>query len=401
MEHLSELVHLVARWVHLIAGIMWIGNSMLFNWLDRNLVLPPDPKKGLVGEIWMVHSGGFYQVEKKFLAPSQMPKTLHWFKWQNGITWLSGIALLIVVYYMGGAAWMVDSQVASISTGAAIGIGVGVLVGAYVLYDLVWRSPLGKRPVLGFFLSVAIVVAGSAVLFTFLSGRAAYIHVGVMLGTLMTGNVWFVILPSQRELIAATNEGREQDPAIGYQAKQRSIHNNYMTFPLLFIMLSGHFPSTFGHAWNWVVLVVLVVGSAAIRHFMNIRYAQRRWLLPATLTFFAACAATLFLFAHPRGLRASQAAAQASARTVGFPEAHAIIQKRCTTCHSEKPTTPGFAVAPKGIVFDTAEQIRGQAAQIKKLACELRTMPLANLTQMTDDERALLAAWIDQGARLD
>lgn len=400
MEHLSELGELVARWVHLIAGIMWIGNSMLFNWLDRNLVLPPDPKEGLVGEIWMVHSGGFYQVEKKFLQPSQMPKTLHWFKWQNGITWLSGIALLILVFYMRSASFMVDAQVARISPAAAIGIGIAVLIAAYVLYDLVWRSPLGKRPVLGFILSVAIVAGGSAVLFAFLSGRAAYIHVGVMLGTLMTGNVWFVILPSQRELIAATNEGRPQDPAIGYQAKQRSIHNNYMTFPLLFIMLSGHYASTYRHVWSWLVLLVLVVGSAAIRHFMNLRYAQRRWLLPATVTFFAACAATLFLFANPRGIQAASGP-KAAIPTVGFVEAHGIIQKRCTTCHSARPTTPGFAIAPKGVVFDTAEQIRSQAAMIKRLACELRDMPLANLTQMTDDERDRIRAWVDQGAKLD
>jgi uncharacterized membrane protein len=400
MEHLSELAELIARWVHLIAGIMWIGNSMLFNWLDRNLVLPPNPKEGLVGEIWMVHSGGFYQVEKKFLAPSQMPKTLHWFKWQNGITWLSGISLLILVFYMRAASFMVDPQVALISPRTAVAIGVAVLVVAYVLYDLVWRSPLGKRPVLGFVLSVLVVAAGSAVLFSFLSGRAAYIHVGVMLGTLMTGNVWFVILPSQRELIAATNQGRPQDPAISYQAKQRSIHNNYMTFPLLFIMLSGHFPSTYRHAESWLVLLVLVVGSAAIRHFMNIRYAQRRWLLPATLTFFAGCTATWFLFAHPTGLKTA-AAANGAVPTVGFVEAHAIIQKRCTTCHSAKPTTPGIATPPKGVVFDTAEQIRAQAAQIKRLACELRDMPLANMTQMTDDERDRLRAWIDQGAKID
>jgi hypothetical protein len=260
------------RWVHLIAGIMWIGNSMLFNWLDRNLERAPDAKPGLVGNLWMVHSGGFYEVEKKALAPSQMPKTLHWFKWQNGITWLSGISLLILVFYMAAASTMVDPEVADITANMAVLISAVSLPIAYLAYDLTWRTAIGKRPGLATLLTIAVVIAASAVYFSYFSGRAAYMHVGVLIGTVMTGNVWFVILPSQRELIAATVEGREQDPAIGYQAKQRSIHNNYFTFPLLFIMLSGHFPSTFSHPQGWLILTVLALGSAGIRHLMNIRY---------------------------------------------------------------------------------------------------------------------------------
>jgi uncharacterized membrane protein len=400
-EHLWELLHLVARWVHLIAGIMWIGNSMLFNWLDRNLEMPDSPKKGLVGEIWMVHSGGFYQVEKKFLAPGQMPNTLHWFKWQNGITWLSGIALLVLVYYMGGAALMVDPRISDLSPGAAVGVGVAAIVASWLLYDLVWRSPLGRRPIVGFVLSVCVVAGLSAVLFRYLPGRAAYMHVGVMLGTMMTGNVWFVILPSQRELIRATEEGREQDEKISYQAKQRSIHNNYMTFPLLFIMLSNHFPSTFDHPWNWLVLLVLAVGSALIRHLMNIRFTFKRWLLPTTAVFVLTCVGTWWLLAHPAGFEEERAPIAVVTRPVPFDEALGIVQRRCVSCHAERPTHPSFPQPPLGMVLETPEQLQRYAARIRLRVVTLRNMPLANMTDMTDEERAILGGWIDQGAHIE
>jgi uncharacterized membrane protein len=377
---------------------MWIGNSMLFNWLDRNLEALADPaaRPGLIGDIWMVHSGGFYQVEKKFLAPSQMPRTLHWFKWQNGITWMSGIALLVLVYYMGGAALMADPAVSTVSAGTSVAIGVGAIVASFVLYDLVWRSALGRSPTLGFVLSVVIVAGASAVLFRFMSGRAAYMHVGVMLGTIMTGNVWTVIIPSQREMVNATKEGREQDPSIGYQAKQRSIHNNYMTFPLLFIMLSNHFPSTFGHLWNWVVLLVLTVGSAGIRHLMNVRFTYRRWLPVASLVFFVACASMWVLIAFPQGFTVEKGTIT---RPVTFAQAQAIVVERCVSCHSAKPSNPAFATPPQGITLETPEQIKRLAARIRYRVATVKNMPLANLTNMTDEERAVVGAWVDQGAK--
>jgi uncharacterized membrane protein len=398
MSNLTELLHLVARWVHLIAGIMWIGNSMLFNWLDRNLVMPDAPKEGLIGEIWMVHSGGFYQVEKKHLPAGQMPKTLHWFKWQNGITWLSGISLLILVYYMGGAALMTDPAVSRISPAKAVLLGISTIVGAWFVYDLIWRSSIGKRPTVAFALSVLTVLAGSWVQFHWLSGRAAYMHVGVMLGTIMTGNVWFVIIPSQRELVAATLAGREQDPAIGYQAKQRSIHNNYITFPLLFIMLSNHFPTTFGHALNWLVLLVLTLGSAAIRHLMNIRFTYRQWLFPATAVFFATCVATLFFFAHPEGFGRARRTTNGQA-AVTWDDVQPIFQQRCQRCHSRYPTDTVFRVPPNGVVLDEYDDAVRWKERIKLRAVVLRNMPLANQTNITDAERARIGAWIDQGAK--
>ena len=395
LEHLSELMHLTARWVHLIAGIMWIGNSMLFNWLDRNLERAPDARPGLIGTIWMVHSGGFYEVEKKSLAPSQMPKTLHWFKWQNGITWLSGISLLILVFYMAAASTMVDPQVADISAGTAVLISAVSLPLAYLAYDLTWRTAIGKRPGLATLLTIAVVIAASAVYFTYFSGRAAYVHVGVLLGTLMTGNVWLVIMPSQRELIAATLEGREQDPAIGYQAKQRSIHNNYFTFPLLFIMLSGHFPSTFSHPQGWLILTVLALGSAGIRHLMNVRFTNPLWLFPALTLFFLTGFFSLLMMSN-RDLLGSDLPPRTT--PVPFGEVADIIHKRCTTCHSVTPTDNVYRSPPNGLVFDTADQILRKADDIKLRAVTQKTMPLANLTGITPEERAALGAWVDQGA---
>ena len=397
--HVTELLHLIARWVHLIAGIMWIGNSMLFNWLDRNLEAAADPRPGSVGEIWMVHSGGFYHVEKKFLAPGQMPKTLHWFKWQNGITWLSGITLLVLVYYMGGAVLMTDPAVSPITAVGSVCVGVGTIIAAWLIYDRVWRSPIGKHPTAGFVASVVTVLAMSWVLFHWLSGRAAYMHVGVLVGTLMTGNVWFVIMPSQRELVAATLEGREQDPAIGYQAKQRSVHNNYMTFPLLFIMLSNHFPTTFGHALNWLVLFVLTLGSAVIRHLMNIRFVKRDWLFPTTATFFALCVAMLAFFANPSGFHPPRGTvADGSGASVRWSDVQPILRERCVPCHSAHPTNVAFTTPPNGVLLETLEQVVRLQDRVRLRAVTLRNMPLGNSTQITDDERERIGTWIEQGA---
>jgi len=396
LDHFSELLHLIARWVHLIAGIMWIGNSMLFNWIDRNLERPPNAKPGLVGDIWMVHSGGFYQIEKKALEPSQLPNTLHWFKWQNGITWMSGISLLVLIYYLGGAAMLVDPEVANITPGTAVALSAGSIVGAWAAYNLVWRSGIGKRSSLATLLSLLIIAVTVAVYFRFLSGRAAYMHTGVLLGTLMTGNVWFVILPSQHELIAATKEGREQDPAIGYQAKQRSIHNNYFTFPLLFIMLSGHFPSTYSHPKNWLLLLVLAGGSAGIRYLMNIRFTEPRWLWPAG-GLFVGTAAIVLVMMGDRDIMGGGAAKRTT--PVAFGEVADIVHKRCTPCHSITPTNDVYKIAPNGVMFDTPDQITRQAGPIKERAVTLKNMPLANVTEMTVAERETLRAWIDQGAK--
>jgi uncharacterized membrane protein len=378
-----ELLDLLFRWLHLIAGIMWIGNSMLFNWLDRNLVASPEfaEQKGFQGQIWMVHSGAFYDVRKLLLEPNQMPQRLHWFKWQNGVTWMSGIALL-VVYYLRSPS--LDAR--------ALGVSIGGIVGGWLIYDLLWRT-LGKRAdKIASALSLAILT-GVALLFTAnLSGHSAYLHIGVFLGTVMTGNVWFVILPSQRELVAATVAGRPQDPELSIRAKQRSIHNNYMTFPLLFIMLSQHFPSTYGHTNNLPILLVLMAAGASIRHLMNIRFWFKHWLAPSIAIGVGAIAAVLLL--------SRQAApAAASGQVVpSFDKAQAVVTQRCLSCHSSRPTDDIFVVAPNNIVMDTAAQMRALAPRIKVRAVAEKTMPFVNKTGMSDEERKILGAWVDEGA---
>jgi len=388
--HLRELTDLLIRWVHLIAGIMWIGNSLLFNWLDRNLEKDEGAPPGFEGRIWMVHSGGFYDVVKKQLEPGALPEHLHWFKWQNFTTWASGIFLLIVVYYLGGAALMIDPTIKSLTPVSAIAIGVGSILGAWIVYDVLCRVLIKKSAIFGV-LGFALLGGLAFGLTQMLSGRAAYIHVGVILGTIMTGNVWMVIIPSQRELVNATKEGRAQDPELGKRAKQRSIHNNYMTFPLLFMMISNHFPVAYGQKLNWVVLGVLTVGGALVRHFMNIRFYYKAWFPAATATILISVIA-LFVLTKPKSAPAAPHA------KVEFARAREIVNARCLTCHSEKPTDDIFKVAPNNVKMDTPEQLKLLAPRLKVRAHDLKTMPLMNKTLMTDAEREELAAWVDQGA---
>jgi uncharacterized membrane protein len=393
---MHELLDLLTRWIHVIAGIMWIGNSLLFNWLDRNLKPPAEPDERVFGTIWLLHSGAFYEAEKKLLpAGFPYPEKVHWFMFQNLTTWVCGVSLLVLVYYMGGAAYMVDPAVANIRAGFAIAIGVATLIGSWFVYDLLWRSPLGKNTPLAFAIAFVLLVALSFGLTRVLSGRAAFIHIGAMLGTLMTANVWFYVIPSQRALVAATKAGLPQDPALSYRAKQRSIHNNYMTFPVIFTMISNHYPSTFGHDLNWLLLAALMVGSALVRHFMNIRFHYRGWLRAAVATGMITLAAVGVMIAAARG------AVNATGAPVSFAEAQAVIRQHCAPCHSAHPTDDQFRAPPAGIVLESPERIQQLAARIKERAVELKTMPLGNKTNMTDEERALLGRWIDQGARID
>ncbi len=395
MRH-NELLDVVFRWAHLIAGIMWIGNSMLFNWLDRNLIKPPpgDAHRLSQGKIFMVHSGAFYEVEKKLLEPGQLPDQLHWFKWQNGITWLTGISLLVIVYYMNGAAFLVDPSVRELSPTHAILLSAGSLVGAWILYDLVWITLGTRAPMVGTVLSFALLV-GAAWAFTQLfSGRAAYIETGVMMGTIMTGNVWMRILPSQEQLIASTKAGQDQDAALSLRAKQRSIHNNYLTFPLLFIMISNHFPGTYGHHLRFYVLFTVMIGGAGVRHFMNVRYAGQRWLVPALAMAGLGASGMMWL----TGIKEQPAVVIND--QVGFAIAQEIIVKRCTPCHSNHPTDDQFTIAPAGVMFDTPERIVAMAARIMERAVSTKTMPFLNKTNITETERAQLGAWIAQGAKL-
>lgn len=268
----TEWLNLCVRWMHVISAIMWIGSSLFFNWLDARIEVNERTKsKGIEGELWMVHSGGFYDVEKTLVAPAQMPEKLHWFKWEAGFTLLTGWLLLDIVFFQGGGVTLVDPNVSSISPAAATALCVGVLVGSWFVYDILWRSPLTKNIYVGAVITYGLVIGVLYFLSHTISGRAAFLMTGAMMGTWMATNVWVHIIPAQKGLVAAVNEKRKPDAKLAKQAKTRSRHNNYMTYPVVFIMLSNHFPGAYGNKYNWAILAGLVVVGAGIRHLQNVK----------------------------------------------------------------------------------------------------------------------------------
>lgn len=387
---LGDWANLLLRWTHFIAGIAWIGSSFYFIWLDRALSAPTRPRPGVEGDVWMVHSGGFYQTEKRRPGPGELPAVLHWFKWEALLTWVSGIALLVLVYYLSDA-YLLDPAVSAVGRGTATILGVALLIVGWVAYDALWRSPLAadRRAWVASAISMALLTAATIASCRLLSGRAAYMHVGALLGTLMVANVWMRILPAQQAMIDATKAGRQPDFTLGERAKRRSVHNSYMTFPLLFIMLSNHYPATYASPANWLVLLLLCFAGAAVRHAMIGRGggASTRWAL---VTAGAALAGAVF-FSMPKGMAAPVPA---------FVAVRAIIVQRCLPCHSRFPSDPTFGAAPAGVAFDAPESIARFAERIRVRAVDTQTMPVANKTGMTPEERALLASWIAAGAPL-
>jgi len=393
--HLEQWLNLALRWAHVITGIAWIGTSFYFNWLNSRLAPPPPERQepGVAGELWSVHGGGFYRVVKYTVAPGELPRTLHWFKWEAYATWLTGFALLVLVYYLGAASFLVDPRVARLSPGAGVAVGVGTLIVSWVVYDALCRSPLGARPVaLGatlFMLATALAWGLSQLL----SPRAAYLHVGAAIGTIMAANVLMVIIPAQRDMVAALVAGRFPDAARGKQGALRPLHNNYLTLPVLLIMVSSHYPATYGHRLNWAILAGLAVIGVATRHWFNLRNQGRKnvWMLPAA----GLALVALALVTAPRSGPAPSSGAQ-----VSFAEVRLIVARRCAGCHSSAPTTPGIPAAPLGVLLDTPDQIRANAPRILAVAVDAQTMPLGNLTGMTPQERELLGTWIRAGAAL-
>ena len=398
---LVEVLDLVARWIHVIAGIMWVGNSLLYNWLDRNLERSTGPSQtpSPVGTIWLLHSGGFYYVEKTLLEGAPLPGRLHWFRWQAYTTWLSGAALLVVVYYIGGRSILDDPSVAALSHTQAVWVGVGAIVGGLLLYELMQRYAAPRFPRV----AVAVWALGltliAVALTQLLSGRAAFVHVGAMLGTIMAANVAHTIVPSQRILVAAVSGGHGGDPAVSARAKRVSIHNNYFTFPVIVLMVSSHFPALYGHRLNWILLMVLVAAGAGVRYLLNIRFSWPAWK-PALAATMVATVALLYgvLQIGPAELPAGPADRSAPAT---FADARHVIDRRCGACHSAHPSDLSYGGAPLGVKFDTPEQIVAMAARIQVRAVDTRTMPMGNKTRITEDERAVLGRWIAQGAKLD
>ena len=397
MTHLLELLDLTFRWVHVIAGIMWIGNSMLFNWLDRNLRPSSRGAPEVYGHIWLLHSGAFYFVEKTSLAGQAMPRPLHWFKWQAYTTWLSGVALLVVVYYAGGRALLTDPARANLTALAAMGVAIGGIIVGWLIYDVLWRVVAPRSAAAAGAASIVALVLIVYILTSLLSGRAAFLHVGALLATIMAGNVAMTIMPSQRVLVSAVAAGRAPDPALAIAAKTRSIHNNYLTFPVIALMLSNHFPGVYGHRASWLLLLAIVGIGAAVRHLLNIRYTFRYWVPALGLT---VAGGFLFLLVEGRSNAGSSTASARAANDlpsqVAFEDARSIIDRRCTACHSATPAIAEFGATPGGVSFDDPSRIRALAERIRVRAIDTRTMPLGNRTNMTDRERALLARWLAQ-----
>ncbi len=388
-----EWLGVLLRWIHVIAGIMWIGDSLLFMWIDRNLRADPEGRTDVGGITWLIHGGGYYQVEKRMLEPGRLPPYLRWFWLESTSTWISGFLLLIVVYYMSASAYMVDTSVSGLSPGQAVAVGLGLFPAAWLVYDGLWRSPLRQHEALASVLSSVLLLAFIWAVTHLLSPRAAFLHVGAVLATIMAANVWVHIIPPQRKMVRAAREGREVDFTLGKHAKARSTHNSYVTFPVIFTMISNHFPALYGNALNWVVLALLFVFGAGIRHLMLVGWQAGR-------TAAVAAALSVVVVVWMTAAPAAPGGDGAPAGDVSFTEVHVVIARRCSVCHSVHPTQPGFTSATGGVMMDTPDQIKALAARIKVRAVDQKTMPLGNITKITDKERALLGRWIQSGAPL-
>ena len=391
--YIVEWLNVLARWLHFITGIAWIGSSFYFVWLDNHLQSvkdPADDAKGVGGEVWSVHGGGFYHAQKYKVAPAELPETLHWFKWEAYTTWMSGMFLLALIYWYGAEVYLIDRSVAELSSPAAIGIAIAFLAGGWIVYDLLCKSPLGKDDdVLGgvLLVLVGILAWGLCQLY---SGRGAYIHFGAVLGTIMVANVFFVIIPGQREMVNAASRGEAPDPGPGIRAKQRSVHNTYFTLPVLFVMISNHYAMTYGHEYNWLILIAISLAGALVRIYFVARHKGRA--SPVSII-----AAVLILIAVAAAI-APRSKAAVSNNGVDFAQVRAIIAERCTVCHSSSPTYLAFPAAPGGVMFDNDDQIVEDAFRIHQQTVITRVMPISNLTEITEAERVIIDQWYLSGA---
>ena len=394
MAALEAWANLAIRWLHLVAGIAWIGSSFYFMWLDSHLKPGEERREGVAGELWSVHSGGFYRQIKFMVAPSEMPETLHWFKWEAYTTWISGFLLLALIFYVGADLNLVDKAKLDLAPWQAIGLGLGSLAAGWIAYDGLCRSPIGQNlRAFGAVWFLALTAAGWGLTRVF-SDLGAFMHIGAIIGTVMVANVFLIIIPNQRKVVAQVLAGQAPDPSLGKQAKQRSVHNNYMTLPVLLIMISNHYPMIFAAPLNWLWLAGLGVAGVTIRHFFNLRNAgktQPQVLALGALVFVLVALANEA--ARPKPPTTDLVPTYAAVR--------AIVDKHCIMCHSATPTHKGIPLAPAGAMFDTPEGLRNHAEKIYTRAVATTSMPQGNEAGMTQAERASLGAWIKAGAKAD
>lgn len=391
----------VLRWTHIVAILGWVGASLYFMWLDSKLRTPSVPRTNVLGEAWMGHGGGFYIVEKRQISPGEVPSPVYWFRNEAAVTWVTGFLLLVFTYYWSGGVDLIDADKWLKSPAAAVGTAIGLLVACWLVYDTLWASAFAARkPALATAVSVVLLFAVVYSLCMLFNGRAAYIHIGSILGTCMVGNVWRRIIPAQQEAVAATSAGRERNMVLALRARRRAQHNTYLTLPVIFTMIAAHAPSTFAHPLNWLVMTLLIVAGIAARQMMIL--FDRRALasaasLPTAGLLGVAVVMVLVLTAPHEGHAPSQA-------TVENPPlsghiARGIVELRCVGCHALKPSVPGFSAAPGGVRLDTVEELVRNAVKINATSVINHSMPPGNSTGMTDEERNLLGRWIAAGAQ--
>lgn len=388
--YIAEWLHLGLRWLHVITAITWVGSSFYFNRIDRSFRPPVPPVDRVSGQLWSIHGGAIYNYSRYPVGPGYVPDKLKWSKWESAGTWVSGALLLAVVYWWGASVHLVSGRPGGLDPASAVLASIAIIVAGWVVYDVLCRVIASDR-----LLSVAIAVLVTLSIWGFshiFSGKAAYLHAGIVMATIMAGNVWFVILPGQKKMLKAMADGSIDAFDVGADAKRRNYHNNYLTLPVVFAMIAAHFPITYGNAWGWVGFVLISAAGVSIRHFFNTMHAgnpEKRWIAVG-----AALALAAMVLLAPRGLLAS--GGQQAAVDVGAVAT--VIHDRCASCHASRPTMDGFEEAPNGVIFDTLEQAARHAQKINQVAVFTDVMPPANMTEMTDEERRLLADWVAAGA---
>jgi uncharacterized membrane protein len=387
---LTEWLSLLVRWLHVIAGIGWIGSSFYFIHLDLSLKPRPGLPEGVQGDAWQVHGGGFYHMVKYLVAPARMPDELTWFKWEAYVTWLSGFALLVIVYYLGAELYLIDKSVLDLSAPMAAAVAFGSLIVTWLMYEALCRSPLGRHEaalaLVGYVFLVALTYGFTHVF----SGRGALNQIGALIGTIMVANVFLIIIPNQKKTVAALIAGKEPDPSLGEQGKQRSVHNNYLTLPVVFLMISNHYPLIFATRFNWLMVAIVLAVGPVIRHFFNTRHEGKGspWWT------WGVAAAGMLAVAWLSAAGPRQTSTAARPQNVSAAAAHNVILSRCSMCHMDAPVWPGVNAAPKNVLLDNAESIDRHAGLIEINAVRSHAMPPGNVTQITDQERQVLAAWI-------
>ena len=389
-----EWMSLIFRWLHVITGVAWIGASFYFVWLDNSLQNPPQWKKdkGIKGDLWAIHGGGIYEVAKYQVQPEKMPETLHWFKWEAYTTWITGMILLAIIYYLGADSYLIDKRIANLSQFQAIAIGLGIIAGSWIIYELLCSSPLSKN---GLLISALLIIFATSIAYLLtqlFSGRGAYIHFGAVIGTLMAGNVFRVIIPGQKALIAAIIDGQKPEAKWAEKAKLHSTHNTYLTLPLLFIMISNHYPMTYDHNFNWLILLAITAFTAIARQFFILKH---KGILRYSILIISAMATlALAILIAPK-----QVTSISHAKNIDPDQLNAqvlsIIKERCATCHAKNPTDEVFSIAPDGVILETMDDIYQWTPQINTRSVQSHNMPFMNKTGMTQEERNTIASWLE------